>query len=202
MKSFLRLSALAVVLAAQLSFSVSAAPERIKIRLAPMPGIGHLVPELAVGLGYFKDEGIDVEMVNVMNYRNEDFYSTELLNDGTIDAEICWYQRVVFGIGNDQPAQAVLLIENSPHLTISVANRVKDQIKSAADFKGRTIADSAGFSTRRYLTDVIIQHAGLSRDSYTPAPSELSAKLPLLTAAIKAGQVDVVSCMEPLTTNL
>jgi NitT/TauT family transport system substrate-binding protein len=202
MKSFLRLSALAVVLAAQLSFSVSAAPERIKIRLAPMPGIGHLVPELAVGLGYFKDEGIDVEMVNVMNYRNEDFYSTELLNDGTIDAEICWYQRVVFGIGNDQPAQAVLLIENSPHLTISVANRVKDQIKSAADFKGRTIADSAGFSTRRYLTDVIIQHAGLSRDSYTPAPSELSAKLPLLTAAIKAGQVDVVSCMEPMTTNL
>lgn len=202
MKSSLRLVALTFVVGALFASAFSAAPERIKIRLAPMPGIGHLVPELAVGLGYFKDEGIDVEMVNVMNYKDDDFYSTELLNDGTIDAEICWYQRVVFGIGNDQPAQAVFLIENSPHLTISVANRVKDQIKSAADFKGHTIADSAGFSTRRYLTDVIVQHAGLPRDSYTPAPSEWSAKLPLLTDALKAGQVDVVSCMEPMTTNL
>ena len=202
MKSSLRLNVLALSLSAFFASTLSAAPERIKIKLAPMPGIGHLVPELAVGLGYFEQEGIDVEMVNVMNYRDEDFYSTELLNDGTIDAEICWYQRVVFGIGNGQPAQAVFLIEDSPHLTISVADRLKDQIKGAADFKGRTIADSAGFSTRRYLTDVIIAQAGLPPDSYTPAPAELSAKLPLLTAALKAGQVDVVSCMEPMTTGL
>ena len=202
MKTSLRFTALTLSFCAFLASAAFAAPERIKIRLAPMPGIGHLVPELAVGLGYFNDEGIDVEMVNVMNYRDEDFFSTELLNDGTIDAEICWYQRVVFGIGNGAPAQAVFLIENSPHLTISVANRLKDQIKSAADFKGRTIADSAGFSTRRYLTDVIIEHAGLARDSYTPAPAELSAKLPLLTEALKAGHVDIVSCMEPMTTNL
>jgi NitT/TauT family transport system substrate-binding protein len=202
MKSSLRLAALSLSFCALFASALSAAPERIKIRLAPMPGIGHLVPELAVGLGYFDQEGIDVEMVNVMNYRDEDFYSTELLNDGTIDAEICWYQRVVFGIGNGQPAQAVFLIENSPHLTIFVANRVKDEIKSAADFKGRTIADSAGFSTRRYLTDVIISHAGLPPGSYTPAPTALSAKLPLLAEALKAGQVDIVSCMEPMTTNL
>ena len=40
-----------------------AAPEKIKIRLAPMPGIGHLVPELAQGLGYFEQEGLDVHLV-------------------------------------------------------------------------------------------------------------------------------------------
>ncbi|MDI1319404.1 MAG: ABC transporter substrate-binding protein [bacterium] len=180
----------------------AAAPERIKIRLAPMPGIGHLVPELAVGLGYFEQEGIDVEMVNVMNYRDEDFYSTELLNDGTIDAEICWYQRVVFGIGNDQPARAVFLIENSPHLTISVANRLRDQVRTAADFKGKVIADSAGFSTRRYLTDVMIAQAGLPPGSYTPAATELSSKLPLLTQALQDGKVDIVACMEPMTSGL
>jgi NitT/TauT family transport system substrate-binding protein len=180
----------------------AATAEKIKIRLAPMPGIGHLVPELALGLGYFEQEGIELELVNVMNYRDEDFYSTELLNDGTIDAEICWYQRVVFGIGNGQPAQAVFLIENSPHLTISVANRLRDQIRTVADFKGRTIADSEGFSTRRYLTDTILEHSGLSPSSYTPAPGELSQKLPLLTKALQAGEVDIVACMEPMTTGL
>jgi NitT/TauT family transport system substrate-binding protein len=202
MKSHLRFLALFLSFGALIAAPLCATPERIKIRLAPMPGIGHLVPELAAGLGYFEQEGIDVEMVNVMNHRDEDFYSTELLNDGTMDAEICWYQRVVFGVGNDQPAQAVFLIENSPHLTISVTNRLKDEVRSAADFKGRTIADSAGFSTRRYLTDVIISHAGLPPGSYTPAPTALSAKLPLLTEALNAGRVDIVACMEPMTTGL
>ncbi len=202
MKSPSRLIALMLLAGVLCTAAFAAAPERTKIRLATMPGIGHLVPELALGLGYFEQEGIDVELVNVMNYRDEDFYSTELLNDGTIDAEICWYQRVVFGIGNDQPARAVFLIENSPHLTISVANRLKDQIKSVADFKGRVIADSAGFSTRRYLTDVMIAQAGLPKNSYTPAATELSAKLPLLTQALKDGKVDIVACMEPMTTGL
>lgn len=202
MKSSLRLITLLLFAGAFFAPALSAAPERIKIRLAPMPGIGHLVPELARGLGYFEEEGIDVEYVNVMNYRDEDFYSTELLNDGTMDAEICWYQRVVFGIGNGQPAQAVFLIEDSPHLTISVANRLKDQIRTAADFKGRTIADSEGFSTKRYLTDTLIKQAGLTPASYTPAPGELTSKLPLLVKALRADEVDIVSSMEPLTTGL
>jgi NitT/TauT family transport system substrate-binding protein len=202
MKTSLRLAALTLLIGAIIAPALSAAPERIKIKLAPMPGIGHLVPELALGLGYFEAEGIDVELVNVMNYRDEDFYSTELFKDGTIDAEICWYQRVVFGIGNDAPAQAVFLIENSPHLTISVANRLKDQIRTAADFKGRTIADSEGFSTKRYLTDTVIAHAGLTPADYNPAPGELTSKLPLLVKALKADQVDIVSSMEPLTSGL
>ena len=202
MKSTFRFLAAALLAAALFRPEASAALDKIKLRLAPMPGIGHLLPELALGLGYFASEGIELELVNVMNYRDEDFYSTELLNDGTMDAEICWYQRVVFGIGNGQPAQAVLLIEDSPHLTISVANRLCDQIRTAADFKGRTIADSAGFSTRRYLTDYIIARAGLPPGSYTPAPAELSAKLPLLTKALQAEQVDLVACMEPMTSGL
>ena len=202
MKSPHRLLALCLLAGALPAASLTAAPERIKIKLAPMPGIGHLVPELARGLGYFESEGIDVEYVNVMNYRDEDFYSTELFKDGTIEAEICWYQRVVFGIGNDSPAQAVLLLEDSPHLTISVANRLKDRVKSAADFKGLTIADSDGFSTKRYVTDTVIARAGLPPGSYTPAPGELTAKLPLLIKALQADQVDVVSSMEPATSGL
>ncbi|HEX7630874.1 MAG TPA: ABC transporter substrate-binding protein [Lacunisphaera sp.] len=197
-----RLLVLVSLLGVVLTPAFAASSERIKIKLAPMPGIGHLVPELARGLGYFEQEGLDVDYVNVMNYRDEDFYSTELFKDGTIDAEICWYQRVVFGIGNDAPAKAVFLIEDSPHLTISVANRLKDRIKSAADFKGLTISDSEGFSTKRYVTDTVIARAGLPPGSYTPAPGELTSKLPLLIKALQANQVDVVSSMEPATTGL
>ena len=197
-----RLLALILATCALVGRSPAAAPQEFTLRLAPMPGIGHLVPELALGLGYFRQARIDVQIVNVMNYRDEDFYSTELLNDGTIDAEICWYQRVVFGIGNGQPAVAVFLIDDSPHLTISVANRLGDRIHNAADFKGHVIADSAGFSTRHYLTDFIMARAGLPPGSYTSAPAELSADPSMLIAALKAGKVDIVATMEPLTSRL
>lgn len=182
--------------------SRAATPERFTIRLAPMPGIGHLVPELALGLGYFREAGIGVETINVMNYIDDDFYSTKLLNNGTIDAEICWFHRTIFGIGNDEPARAVFLIENSPHMTILVANRVRDRIHSAKDFKGRTIADSAGFSTKHYLTDFVLSRAGLPADSYTAAPAEWLEKPDDLIAALEAGKVDVISSMEPLTSRL
>ncbi|MDE1922898.1 MAG: ABC transporter substrate-binding protein [Gammaproteobacteria bacterium] len=197
-----RLCALILAAGALVGRTQAAASPEFTLRLAPMPGIGHLVPELARGLGYFRQAGIHVKIINVMNYRPDDFYSTELLNDGTIDAEICWYQRVVFGIGNGQPARAVFLIDDSPHLTIAVANRLRGKIRSAADFKGRVIADSAGFSTRHYLTDFIMARAGLPADSYTPAPANLSADPALLIAALQAGQVDIVASMEPLTSRL
>ena len=182
--------------------SRAAARATFKIRLAPMPGIGHLVPELALGLGYFHQAGIEVETINVMNYIPDDFYSTKLLNDGTIDAEICWFHRTIFGIGNDQPARAVFLIEDSPHLTVLVANRVRDQIHTARDFKGRTIADSAGFSTRHYLTDFILARAGMPADCYTAAPAEWMVKPDELIGALQAGKVDIISSMDPLTSRL
>jgi NitT/TauT family transport system substrate-binding protein len=166
-----------------------------------MPGIGHLVADLAKHLGYFKQQGIDVEYVNVMNYVPEDWLSCELLNNGTIDAEINWYHRVLFGIGNGQPAKAVFLLEHSPHMTVSVANRLRDQIKTAADFKGRSIIDSEGFSTKRYLTDLVITRAGVSIHDYTPHP-ELSHNPDDAIKALKAGTVDVVTSMEPQTSKI
>jgi NitT/TauT family transport system substrate-binding protein len=182
--------------------SRAATPERFKVRLAPMPGIGHLVPELAHGLGYFREAGIGVETINVMNYIDDDFYSTKLLNDGTIDAEICWFHRTIFGIGNDEPARAVFLIENSPHMTILVANRVRDRIHSARDFKGRKIADAGGFETKHYLTDYVLARSGLPPDSYTAAPADWLQKPDELIAALQAGKIDIISSMEPLTSRL
>ena len=74
---------------------IAAAAHPIQIRLAPMPGIGHLLPDLAKGLGYFQDEGINVECVNVTNYVPDDFYAGDMVlqPDGrapVLDA-ISWY---------------------------------------------------------------------------------------------------------------
>jgi NitT/TauT family transport system substrate-binding protein len=185
--------------AAEPACAMSCPCERVTIKLAPMPGIGHLIPDLAKGLGYFKDEGIDIQYVNVMDCISDDFLSCPLLNDGTVDAEINWFHRVIFGIGNGQPVKAVFLLEHSPHMTISVANRLRGEIRSAADFRGRNLIDSEGFSTKRYLTDLVITLAGVPVDGYTPHP-EWSHNAKAMIAAVKDGRADVVTTMEPMTS--
>ncbi len=179
--------------------AASAAPERIKIKLAPMPGIGQLVPQLAVGLGYFEQEGLAVELVTVMDWIDEDWTSAELLNNGTIDAEVNWYHRVVYGIGNHQPVKAVVLIEDSPGMKILVANPLKNQIRSAADFKGRRLSASAGFSTKRYLTEYVAVSHGVGLKDITFMPDTFQSGQPAdkIVKAIKDGEADVLTIMDP-----
>ncbi|MDD3179119.1 MAG: ABC transporter substrate-binding protein [Opitutaceae bacterium] len=182
---------------------VPAAPAPVKVKLAPMPGFGgYLVPALAAKLGYFAQEGLDVELKDVMDFHPVDWRSTELLNSGEIDAEICWYHRTIYGIANKAPAKAVVLLEDSPGISIFVANKVKDQIKSAADFNGRRVAISDGFSTKHFLTDYIATRVGGAPDSFIQVPKEIQASVPSIVNGIKAGQVDVVTIMEPKTSQL
>jgi len=177
----------------------AAVPARTKLRLAPMPGMGQLVPQLAVGLGYFEQEGLDVEMVTAMDWIEEDWLSAELLNNGTIDAEVNWYHRVVYGTGNHQPLKAVMLLEDSPGMKILVANPQKEKIKSAADFKGRRISASAGFSTKRYLTEYVAKRHGLELQDVTYLPDKFQSGQPAgeIVKRIKNGEADVLAIMDP-----
>lgn len=179
--------------------AASAASDRIKIKLAPMPGIAQLVPKLAAGLGYFEDEGLEIELVAVMDHHEVDWRSTELMANGTIDAEICWFHRVVYGIGNGHPAKAVVLLEDSPGMKILVANQVKDRIKGAADFKGRRLSASAGFSTKRYLTEYVASRHGVGLQDVTFLPDTFQSGQPAgkIVQAIKNGEADVLSIMDP-----
>lgn len=176
-----------------------AAVEKIKIRLAPMPGMGQVVPQLAQGLGYFEQEGLAVEFVTVMDWIEEDWESADLLNRGTIDAEVNWFHRVVYGTGNGQPLKALVLLEDSPGMKILVANPLKDQIKSVADFKGRRVSAAAGFSTKRYLTEYAATRAGvkLTDITFLPETFQTGRAAPAILKDIAAGQADVLAIMQP-----
>lgn len=200
MKSSSRFLAGVVALAlGGLAPALAAAQQKEKVRLAPMPGISHLIPKLAEGLGYFEDEGLQIELVAVMDHQDVDWRSTELMENGMVDAEICWFHRVVFGIGNGKPAKAVVLLEDSPGMKILVANQVKGQIKSAADFKGRRVSSSAGFSTKRYLTEFVASRQGVRIQDINFLPEEFQSGQPAakIVTAVKNGEADVLTVMDP-----
>ena len=67
---------------------------------------------------------------------------------GAIDAAYHWFNHVIYGAKHGFPVKAVMVFNDAPGMTVLVANRVKDQVRGVPDFKGRNIAEGAGYGTK------------------------------------------------------
>ena len=96
-----------------------------------------VVTRLADKLGYFKQEGIEIVPVDILKFVKEDYLIQEPLVKGQVDVVEHWFNHTIFGVRHGFPIKAVMMLDDAPAMKIMVDNRVKDQIRSAADFKGR-----------------------------------------------------------------
>ncbi len=201
MKSIFRRNLLgaALLLCAGLG-SKSAAGELTPVRLTVDED--PIVVRLAGSLGYFKAEGLDVTIVDLLKVAPDDYLMQAPLIRGDIDASYHWFNHTVFGARHNLPIEAVMVFNDAPGMKILVANRVKDQIKDAADFKGRNIAEGAGYGTKSVLTHYLIRRAGLAPDCFTPVMLEHEGRQEAVIKGLSAGQVDVMTFEEPITSAL
>lgn len=190
---------LAAALLVGSAFSLSAA-EPIKIRMGFDEDM--VVTRLAESLGCFKQEGLEIVPVDVTQFAKEDYLIQEPLVKGQIDAYEHWFNHTVFGARHDFPIQAVMMLNDAPAMRIMVDNRVKDQIRSAADFRGRTIAEGAAYASKAVITGYLAHQAGLPRDSYRPVNHPSTNRLQLVLADLRADQLDVMTFQEPVTSGL
>ena len=196
-------SATAVVVSALLlgGVSVALAAEKLtQVKLAADDDV--FIPALTESLGNFRAEGLEIVTVKVESLEKEDYLLQAPLNRGQIDACYHWFQHTVFGARHHLPVQAVMLFNDAPGMTIMVANRVKDRIRSAADFSGGRIAQGAGYGTKSVLTGYLAAKAGLPPGSYTPVLMETTGRQEAVLAGLRAGSVDVMTFQEPVTSAL
>ncbi|HEV7183257.1 MAG TPA: ABC transporter substrate-binding protein [Leifsonia sp.] len=154
------------------------------------------LPYLAEALGYFDDEGLTVEVLDKAQIKEWEAAGNVL------PARVAWAHVVVFGAGTGDRQLSVMTLHDAPGISILVANHVKDQIRSAADFAGRTAAVGAPHSTKGMLTNYLATKAGLPSGSYTSMPLPTDGRLQLLTDALEHHAVDVLTFMEPLSSQL
>src|SRR5262245_1982198 len=195
MKNIIRALSTAALLA--LASRVLAAPEKIKLTI-----IDPLIPQLAIGLGAFAAEGLEIEFVKVEDFAKEDYLMQAPLVAGKIDASVHWFQHVAFGHRHNLPLRAVVMIQDAPGMKVLVANRVKDEIRSAADFAGRNIAEGAGYATKSMLMNLLARRAGVPPSGYHAVFKEVEGRQDAVIAGLRDGRVDVVAFMEPLTSAL
>lgn len=161
-----------------------------------------IVPRLAESLGYLRREGIEIVKVKVEDFAAEDYLLQDPLIKGQIDASYHWFNHAVFGARHKLPVTAVMVFNDAPGMTVMVANRVKHEIRSAADFKGKNIAEGAGYGTKSLLTSYLTRCAGLPLHSYSPVMLEHEGRQEAVIQGLRQGKVDVMTFQEPITSAL
>ena len=157
---------------------------------------------LARSLGYLEQEGIDIVPVDLEKIAGEDYLMQEPLTKGQIDASYHWFNHAIFGARHGFPIKAVMVFNDAPGMTVMVANRVKGEVRGVADFKGRRIAEGAGYGTKSVITNYLAVKAGLPARSYTPVMLGKEGRQEAVIQGLKDGTVDVMTFQEPVTSAL
>jgi NitT/TauT family transport system substrate-binding protein len=161
-----------------------------------------IVIRLGQSLGYFQRERIEILPVDLERLAGEDYLMQEPLMKGQIDAAYHWFNHAIFGARHGFPIQAVMLFNDAPGMTVMVANRVKDKVRGVADFKGRNVAEGAGYGTKSLITHYLAQQAGLPPNSYTPVALGKEGRTEAVIQGLKDGTVDAMTFQEPVTSAL
>jgi len=180
----LRLRVLRILIPLILLF-VGDAPAAERITIAtPSRGLFEFPVVVAMRKGFYKDEGIDVDKVQM-----QPALGVKALISGDVDYLLAWgsaLRAAVTGV----PVKAVVGIAGRPlHVLIA-----RPEIKTPKDLKGRVIGVDSIAGTVDYLARVAVRHFGLEpeRDVQIIVTGESPTRLAALhSGAIDATPIDV-----------
>lgn len=161
----------------------SAQAETIKIGLQPWLGYGPLW--VAEKQGFFKDQGVDVQLVNF----GWDADLAAALASGNINITSIATNGVILQINNGIDLKAFMLMDGSTTADAILAGQA---LGSIADIKGKTVAYELG-ATSDLLINYALKANGMSIKDVQAVPiNAADAGLALI-----AGRVDVAVTYEP-----
>jgi NitT/TauT family transport system substrate-binding protein len=173
------------------------APEKSKVTLGVggKPLLYYLPLTIAERKGYFKDEGLDVEI----NDFGGGAKSLQALIGGSVDVVTGAYEHTIRMQAKGQDVRAVVELGRFPAIVIAVKKEKADQVKSAADFKGLKIGVTAPGSSTALTAQYAMVKAGLKPTdaAFIGVGGGASA-----VAAMQKGEIDVISHLDPVIAKL
>src|SRR5262245_38710853 len=150
---------------------------------------------LADRLGYFKAEGLNVEIAAFAGGSK----ALQAMLGGSADVTAGGFDHVIVLQARGQKVQAFVLMLSVPAISLGV---VKDKVatyRSPKDLKGMKIGVTAPGSTTHMFVNRVLAMGGV-------APDEVSTigvgSGPTAVAAVRGGQIDALSNVEPAITML
>ncbi len=187
--------AAAAVAAVPSAAYAQAKPEKTKLTIAVggKAAFYYLPLTIAEQLGYFKEQGLDVEILDFAGGSA----ALRAVVGGSADVVSGAYEHTISLQSRNQYFKAFVLQGRAPAISLGVSTKAK--YGSPADMKGMKVGVSApGSSTNMMVNYFLAQHGMKASDvSYVGVGTGNAA-----IAAIESGQIDALSNVDPVMTML
>lgn len=193
MNKTLTVAVATVALIAAASTAASAA-DKVRIMIGGYEKQIYLPAKLAEGLGYFKDEGLDVEILNESSGVNAE---NELLA-GSVQAVVGFYDHCVDLQAKGKYVESVVQFSRAPGEVELVSNK-HPEIKSMADLKGKNLGVTGLGSSTNFLTKFLMKKAGVPDGDFTTVPVGAGTTF---IAAIQQDKIQAGMTTEPTISRL
>ncbi|KUZ38061.1 ABC transporter substrate-binding protein [Burkholderia territorii] len=173
----------------------AAAAEKITILIGGINKLIYLPPKLAENLGYFKDEGLDIELQSQQAGVDAE---NELLA-GAAQAVVGFYDHSIDLQAKGKEVESVVVFGLVPGSMEMVRSDVAGQIKNMGDIKGKTLGVTGLGSSSTFLAQYLASRHGLKTTDYSMLPVGAGNSV---IASLKQKRVDVAWTTEPTTSLL
>lgn len=197
MKRFWSALALLAFGAAMAAAGWAQAPEKKRITIAVGgKNLFYYLPlTVAERKGYFKDEGLDVEIPDFAGGAK----ALQALVGGSADLVSGAYEHTINMVAKKQPIKAVVLQAKYSSIVLLVSRERAAKYRSPKDLKGLKIGVSApGSSTNMFVNNL------LARDGLKPSDVSIVGvgTGSGAVAAMEKGEIDALSNLDPVITQL
>ncbi|TFW06227.1 transporter substrate-binding domain-containing protein [Oxalobacteraceae bacterium OM1] len=150
---------------------------------------------IAEQLGYFKDEGLQVEISDFAGGAK----ALQALVGGSADVVSGAFEHTINMQAKGQYITAFVLQGRAPQIVFGVSNKTLPTYKTMADLKGKKIGVTAPGSSTNMMASYMLAKAGLKPTDVSFIGVGTSAGA---LAALRSGQIDAISNLDPVVTML
>src|SRR5436305_1783510 len=177
------------------SGSSSSGTTQVKIMVGGLSKQIYLPNELTQQLGYFKQEGLDVTLIDEASGQSSE---NEVLA-GQVDAGSGSYNHTIELQAKGKQMEAVVLLNVAPGEAEIVSAKVASQIHSVSDLKGKNLGVTELGSGTQTLTTALLHKAGITPDQVHFIPVGAGDTF---IAALQQGKIDAGMTTEPTISRI
>ncbi len=194
-RQFLSAAALPLIAAPGLLRAQALEKPKLTIAVGGKNLLYYLPLTVAEQLGYFKAEGLDVQIVDFAGGSQ----ALRAVVGGSADVVSGAFEHTVNMQAKGQRLRAFVLQGRAPQIVLAVNRKTMPQFKNVADLKGKKIGVTAPGSSTNIMANYVLAKAGLK-------PADVSfigvGATNAAIAAIRQGTIDALAHLDPVITIL
>ncbi|WP_181795009.1 ABC transporter substrate-binding protein [Streptomyces sp. WELS2] len=169
--------------------------ETVKIMVGGLDKVIYLPAMLTQRLGYFRAEGLDVQMLS----EPAGVQAETALVSGQVQGAVGFYDHTLDLQVKGKPVESVVQFSHAPGEVEIVSAEAAGDLTSPADFKGRKLGVTGLGSSTDFLTKYLAVEHGVGISEFTPVAVGAG---PTFIAALQKGAIDGGMTTDPTATTV